>query len=225
MTGRKSLLSNRGSISERASRAREPGPRFGTGAKRLGLIALSIALVAAVAAAVVAFVVPRNSPAAPFPRFAPNAAPAGWAHLTLPNGTAVMSYPPSMRPVSGDKGSVSVASRGPTGAIVLYLNATPRQSGENLGDWASFRLSRLRSDDASSAHEDSAASGLKFRGGTGSCVIDDYITREGGHHYQEIACLAQGRTGASVIVAAAAAAQWRQAEPLLEQAVAAYTVR
>jgi hypothetical protein len=197
-----------------------------TGRKaRFGLLALCIGLVAAVAAVVAVFVLPGNSPAAPFPRLVPKAAPAGWAQLTLPNGTAVLSYPPSLHPVSGDKDAVSVASRSPAGSIVLYLNATPKQGGENLRNWAAFRLSRLRSDDASSAHEDSAATGIDFRGGTGSCVMDDYITRIGGHHYQEIACFAQGRTGASVIVAAAAAAQWRQAWPLLEQAVAAYTVR
>jgi hypothetical protein len=108
---------------------------------------------------------------------------------------------------------------------VLYLNATPRQGDESLRNWARFRLSRLTEDDASSAHEDSAADGVRFRGGTGSCVMDDYITRIGSHHYQEIACLVQGRTAESVIVAAAPAAQWRQSRSLLEQAVAAYAVR
>ena len=62
-------------------------------------------------------------------------------------------------------------------------------------------------------------------GGTGSCVVDDYVTKIGAHHYEELACLVQGRTGASVIVAAAPTAQWTQAAPLLEQAVAAYEVR
>jgi hypothetical protein len=91
--------------------------------------------------------------------------------------------------------------------------------------WAAFRLRLLRSDDAASAHEISAAEDVKFRGGTGSCVIDAYVTRIGGHHYQEIACLVQGRTSASVIVAAAPSATWAQARPLLSQAVAAYLVR
>jgi hypothetical protein len=69
------------------------------------------------------------------------------------------------------------------------------------------------------------AIGLYFRGGTGSCLIDDYVTRIGAHHYQEIACLVQGRTSASVIVAAAPAAMWAQARPLLLRAVAAYLIR
>lgn len=47
----------------------------------------------------------------------------------------------------------------------------------------------------------------------------------GGHYFQEIACLVQGHTGASVIVAAAPAAQRATAQPLLLRAVAAYLVR
>ena len=192
---------------------------------RTALVALGIALASALAGVIVAAAVQGSSSGQPFPSFTPIAAPAGWSHRALPNGTAVLSYPPMTRPVTGDRDAVSVAERGRSGAIVLYLNATPRQGDESLRDWATFRLGRLTADDASSAHKDSAASGVRFRGGTGSCVMDDYITRVGGHHYQEIACLVQGRTGASVIVAAALAAQWKQARPILEQAVAAYAVR
>src|ERR1700722_1994699 len=107
----------------------------------------------------------------------------------------------------------------------LYLNATPRQGTEHLPHWAAFRLMLLRSDDAASAHEVDAAEGVKFRGGTGSCVIDDYVTRIGGHRYEEIACLVQGRTSASVIVAAAPSPMWARAPPLLFRAVAPYLVR
>ena len=107
----------------------------------------------------------------------------------------------------------------------LYLNATPRQGSERLRRWAAFRLRLLRSDDAASAHQDAAARGVRFRGGTGSCVIDDYVTRIGAHHFEEIACLVQGRNGASVIVATAPAAMWARARPLLFRAVAAYLVR
>ena len=143
----------------------------------------------------------------------------------MPNGTAVLSYPPSLRPVQSDKDAASVARLSPTGAYLLYLNVTPRQGDETLGNWATFRLKLLQEDDASSAHEVSAARGVRFRGGTGSCVMDDYITRIGAHHYEEIACLAQGQTGASVVVAAALASQWAKARPMLEQAVAAYVLR
>ena len=137
----------------------------------------------------------------------------------------MLSYPPSLRQIHGDADAVSAARLGPGSAIQLYLNATPRQGTESLAHWATFRLALLRSDDAASAREVAAAEGVKFRGGTGSCVIDAYVTRIGAHHYQEIACLVQGRTSASVVVAAAPAASWARAYPLLFQAVAAYLVR
>ena len=193
---------------------------------RHGTYALAmIAAAAAIAIAVVAFALPGGSPGRAFPSLVPAAAPAGWPHLTLPDGTAVLSYPPSLRRLAGDKDAVSAARLSPGGTYKLYLNATPRQGTERLRQWAVFRLSLLRSDDAASAHEVAAAEGVKFRGGTGSCVIDDYVTRIGGHHYEEIACLVQGRASASVIVAAAPAATWGQARPLLLRAVDAYLFR
>ncbi len=137
----------------------------------------------------------------------------------------MLSYPPSLRPLAGDKDAVSAARLSPGGAFHLYLNATPRQGSEQLAHWAAFRLHLLRSDDAASTHQIAAARGIRFRGGTGSCVIDRYVTRIGGHHFQEIACLVQGHTSASVIVAAAPAAAWAQARPLLLRAVAAYLIR
>jgi hypothetical protein len=180
---------------------------------------------AAIAITAVAFALPGRSPGRAFPPLHPVAAPAGWRHLTLPGGTAVLSYPPSLHRLAGDAGTVSAAQLSPHGTIQLYLNATPRQGDEHLRNWAAFRLARLRSDDAASAHEVAAARGVPFRGGTGSCVIDDYRTRIGRHHYEEIACLVQGRTSATVIIAAAPAARWARARPLLFSAVAAYLVR
>jgi hypothetical protein len=181
--------------------------------------------VVAIAITVIAFALPGRSARGAFPVLHPAAAPARWRHLRLPNGTAVLSYPPSLHPVAGDKDAVSAARLSPDGAFQLYLNATPRQGTERLRHWAAFRLRLLRSDDAVSAHEVAAAQRVRFRGGTGSCVIDGYITRIGAHHYDEIACLVQGRTGASVIVAAAPAGMWARARPLLFRAVAAYAVR
>jgi hypothetical protein len=193
---------------------------------RRGRYALAaIAAAAALAITIVAFTLPGRSPGRAFPPLVPAAAPAGWPHLALPNGTAVLSYPPSLHWLAGDTDAVSAARLGPGRAFQLYLNATPRQGAERLQGWAAFRLRLLRSDDAASAQEVSAAEDVKFRGGTGSCVIDAYVTRIGGHHYQEIACLVQGQTSASVIVAAAPAARWARARPLLFRAVAAYLVR
>jgi hypothetical protein len=184
-----------------------------------------LASVAAIAVAAAGFALAGGSPGRAFPALVPAAAPAGWPHLTLPDGTAVLSYPPSLRPVSGDTDAASAAQVSPKGVFRLYLNATPRQGDERLRGWAAFRLRLLTADDAASARELAAAQGVAFRGGTGSCVIDTYVTRIGAHRYQEIACLVQGRASASVIVAAAPAATWAQASPLLLQAVAAYQVR
>ena len=209
-----------------ATATSSPRPRHPVrrGRAALGAIAATIAI-AAVAIGAVALARPGRPPGPAFPRLRPAAAPASWQHLTLPNGTAVLSYPPGLRPVAGDKDAVSAARLSPGGAFRLYLNATPRQGSERPARWAAFRLHLLRSDDATSARQVAAAQGITFRGGTGSCVMDRYVTRIGGHHFQEIACLVQGHTSASVIVAAAPAAQWPTAQPLLARAVAAYRIR
>jgi hypothetical protein len=187
--------------------------------------AYALAVIAAVAAAVLTVIgLAGGSPGRAFPSLVPAPAPASWPRQTLPNGTAVLSYPPTLRRSASDTDAVS-ADQVTGGMIQLYLNATPRQGAERLQGWAAFRLRLLRSDDAASAHEVAAAEGVRFRGGTGSCIIDTYVTRIGGHHYEEIACLVQGQASASVIVAAAPAAMWAQQRPLLWQAVAAYLVR
>jgi hypothetical protein len=195
-----------------------------------GVIALGLALAAAIAALAFVFGSARSAtPTRTLDRatlvLAPAPAPRGWHQLTLPNGTAVLFYPPTMHRVSGDSDAVSAARLGPDSQYVLYLNATPRQGGESLRNWASYRLRVLRSDEASRASLDAAAGNQPFRGGTGSCVIDHYVTRVLAHRYTELACLVQGRTGASVIVAAAPTALWPSAQAVLTQAVSAYTVR
>jgi hypothetical protein len=189
------------------------------------LLALIAAAVAVAAAATVAAALASGPARAGFPALRPAAAPASWPRATLPGGAAVLAFPPSLQRVISDAGAVSAARVGPGGTYQLYLNATPRQGAENLAHWAAFRLRLQRSDDAASAQLLAAARGIRFRGGTGSCVIDTYLTRIGGHHFTEIACLVQGRTSASVIVAAAPAARWAQARPVLLRAVAAYQVR
>jgi hypothetical protein len=193
--------------------------------RRRGRYALAAtAITAAIIATVLVFAWPRQTSERAFPPLHP-ATPASWPNLALPNGAAVLSYPPSMHPIAGDKDTVSAALVSPGGAFQLYLNATPRQGSEQLQGWPAFRLRLLLSDDAASAHQDAAAAGVKFRGGTGSCVIDTYLTRIGAHQYQEVACLVQGQTSASVIIAATPAADWARERPLLLQAVAAYLVR
>lgn len=136
-----------------------------------------------------------------------------------------MAFPPDMHRVPSDKGAVSAAKSGANGSFELYLNATPRQGHETLADWPGFRLEHLTEDDASSAHLISQNHGVRFLGGTGTCVIDQYVTKAKSHHFTELACFVKGSTGSSVIVAAAPTANWTVAAPVLKQAVAAYQVR
>ncbi len=189
---------------------------------RPGLAAIAAAVVAAVAALTAAL--PGGGGRTSVPAIRASAAPAAWHSAALQDG-AVLSYPPSMRPVGSDPGSASAAQLSPAGTYLLYLNATPRQGAESLRDWSAFRIGHLREDDARSARELASASGVRFPGGTGSCVLDAYVTKAGAHHYTELACLVQGRHAASVIVAAAPAANWARSAAVLTRAVAAYRVR
>ena len=157
----------------------------------------------------------------PFSWLVPAAAPAGWKHVSLPDRGGVLSYPPSLAPIGADSRSVSVAKRDKNGTIHVYLNVAPQQSAETLSNWSTFRITHngLISDHV---HKHAAGAGLRFLGARGSCVIDDYFSRVHVHHYHEIACIVQGRTKVTVIVAAALESEWTRAAPLLERAISAY---
>ena len=152
-------------------------------------------------------------------------APAGWHHAVLPGGQAVLAYPPAMHLITGDRGTVTAAQISRSGSYLLYLNATPRQDAESLRNWPRFRVNHLLDEEASAARLLAASRGLRFTGATGSCVLDTYVTRVKAHHYTELACLVQGHGGASVIVAAAPAADWSRAAAVLARAVGAYRAR
>src|SRR5882757_8630233 len=66
----------------------------------------------------------------------PEAVPRGWRTLRLPGSGAGLSAPASWEPARSDAGTKTLVSRGPSCAIVGYLNATPRQGDENARDWA-----------------------------------------------------------------------------------------
>jgi len=169
-----------------------------------------------------------DEPAGPVPAvhlLAARQAPAGWRLLTLPDGKAVLAYPPAMHRIEGDRGTVSAVRVSSSGGYVLYLNATPRQSKESLSDWPDFRIDHLTDEDASTARLLAASHGVRFLGGTGNCVIDTYVTKIKAHHYTELACFVQGKTGSSVIIAAALSADWKSDSAMLMRAVAAYRVR
>jgi hypothetical protein len=163
-------------------------------------------------------VVPANPPG--FAWLHPAPAPAGWTTARL-IGTTALAYPSTWERVHSDPGTVSAAVMQPrTGLVAEYLNATPQQGAETLQNWAQFRPDHNK--DEGDRHEEilASAEGLRFRNGTGSCVIDRYRTSRS--RYQEIACLVRGSHGTSVIVAAALAGQWGQDAPALERAVSAF---
>ncbi len=152
-------------------------------------------------------------------------APAGWHTASLLGGKAVVAYPPVMHLVHGDRGTVSAAQFATSGSYRLYLNATPKQSSESLRNWPDFRIEHLTDEDASTAHLIAASRDVRFLGGTGTCVIDAYVTKIKSHHYTELACFVRGQTTSSVIIAAAPTANWASLSPVLMRAVAAYQVR
>ena len=150
----------------------------------------------------------------------PSAAPGEWTALRLPAGTATLVYPPGWRPITSDPGTVSAAAVGWHGLIVGYLNATPRQANESLSNWGSFRPTHNATEGDRSVRVLSAATGLRFATGRGSCVEDTYQTVRA--HYREVACLVAGRHGQSVVVAAATTAAWPRLHVQLHQAVEAF---
>jgi hypothetical protein len=161
-------------------------------------------------------------PAAAFAWLHPETVPRGWRTVRLPGSAAGLSAPASWEPARSDAGTKTLVSRGPTGGIVGYLNATPRQGDENAADWASFRVAHNRGEGDREERRLAAARGLHFRSATGSCVIDSYLTSSG-NRYREIACLVAGRSSTTVIVAAAPPSRWHSERSLLQRAVSAFT--
>src|SRR6516225_7305623 len=90
----------------RHTRARRPrlgatkGEIMTTAALRRGGYLLAALAAIAVTVTVVAFALPSHPRGRAFPPLHPAAPPAGWPRATLPNGTAVLSYPPSLRPLT-----------------------------------------------------------------------------------------------------------------------------
>jgi AhpC/TSA family len=55
-----------------------------------------------------------------FPALHAAAAPTGWPRVTLPNGTAVLSYPPALHRVAGGTHAVSAARLGLGGSLARF---------------------------------------------------------------------------------------------------------
>jgi hypothetical protein len=160
-----------------------------------------------------------RSPGA-FAWLSPAAPPAGWALARLPSGRAALAYPPGWRSIESDPGTVSAALLGAHGKIRGYLNATPRQGDETLANWARFRPAHNREEGDFSVVSEAAARGLRFRKGSGTCVIDRYATVSA--HYREIACLVRGARASTVVVGAAVPGDWARLAPQLERAISSF---
>jgi hypothetical protein len=145
--------------------------------------------------------------------------PADW-NVARISGGATLSYPPGWRPLKTDPGTATAGLLRGGDDLVGYLNATPRQGQETLANWGSFRPDHNRDEGDRSVHLIASSTGLPFRGGHGSCVIDDYTTSRA--TYREIACFASGARSSAVVVAAAPTSSWPQEVATLRRAVSAF---
>jgi hypothetical protein len=107
-------------------------------------------------------------------------------------------------------------------AFVGYLNVTPGQGRESLGDWGSFRVAHNADEGDRHIRRIAVSRVLRFRTGRGRCVRDTYTTRTGAQ-FVELACLVAGPRTTSVIVGAAPPRMWGQMSSLIEQAISAFT--
>jgi hypothetical protein len=196
-----------------------------------GVLMATVASCLVVTAAVLGFTyrgseasAPRvSAPQGPFAWLEQTSLPQGWTQLDGASSVRPLPVPPGFRAVAGDHGTLTAVLFGPGGAYLGYLNATPRQGGERLQGWPEFRLEHLRNDDARSAREDTAAQLVRTGTALRSCVVDDYVTRVGHHHFHEVACLVMQHSTGSVIVAATPSDDPAHVWAVLQRAVAAYS--
>jgi hypothetical protein len=146
--------------------------------------------------------------------------PVGWRTKDLPSGNGTLAYPAGWHLTRTDPGTVT-AARTTGGEILGYLNITPRQGNENLRNWASFRPAHNVEEGDHDLVPLASATGLRFRGGQGSCVKDRYATQSA-HHYVEIACIVGGPGATTVIVGAAPPTAWGQFSPVIERAISSF---
>jgi hypothetical protein len=162
-----------------------------------------------------------HSPAGAFAWLRPAQPPSGWKVARLPSGAADLAYPPGWRPIRTDPGTISAALLGPHGRIRGYLNATPQSGAETLTNWSRFRPAHNHEEGDRSVVTDTTATHLRFRAGTGSCVVDHYATVSA--RYREIACIVRGSRATTVVVAAARPQDWARLAPALRRSVASFS--
>ena len=152
----------------------------------------------------------------------PAASPSDWETKGLPSGGGTLAYPAGWHLTRTDPGTVT-AARTAGGEIQGYLNITPQQGDESLANWASFRPAHNVEEGDVDLVPLASATGLRFRGGRGSCVKDRYVT-ESAHHYVEVACIVRGPSATTVIVGAAPPASWSRFSPVIERAISSFSV-
>lgn len=162
------------------------------------------------------------STASTFAWLVPGAAPAGWSTSQLPGSPAQLPAPPGWHREHGDAGTRTEVLRTRSGQIAGYLNATPRQGAESSGNWTEFRVAHNGEEGDREVRLLAGATNLRFRSGTGSCVLDSYRT-ESDSPYREIACIVSGRSATTVIVGAAPPHRWGSEAPTIEQAIDSFT--
>ncbi len=154
----------------------------------------------------------------------PSPPPRAWHTSRLPGGVARLAYPLRWQSIRSDPGTFSAALRAPSGAIWGYLNATPRQGAETLSSWGKFRVDHNRDEGDVDVRPLASATNLRFRGGHGSCVIDNYLSSSG-RGYREVACIVAGAKATkatTVVVGAAPPAQWARQGPAIERAISSF---
>jgi hypothetical protein len=146
----------------------------------------------------------------------PAAAPPGWRIAGIPGGPWTIAYPPGWVRIHSDPHTVSAASR-TNGAIIGYLNLTPRQGRETLANFGRFRVAHNSDEGQRNVRDEGSAGGVRFSGAVGSCVVDRYTTAL--TSYRELACLVAGRHSSVVVVGSGQLAAWNGELPLLRAAV------
>jgi len=164
--------------------------------------------------------VSRSSGTAAFSWLRPQTAPAGWKLVRIPSG-AVLAYPPSWRLIKTDPGTATAVVRTRDGGYRGYLNITPRQGEERLGNWRTFRIEHNHEEGDRSVMQLAYARGLRFLDGHGNCVKDAYISGSG-VHYLELACLVQGAKGTTVIVGAGPPSAWARVSGSIQRAISGF---
>ena len=187
-------------------------------ATALGVLALVVVAVLVIASAGGGHSSHRRTSGA-FAWLRPAPPPASWKVARIPNGAA-LAYPPGWRPIRTDAGTATVALLGDGQRIDGYLNVTPKQGTETLANWSRFRPNHNLGEGDRSERVNASATGLRFRSGRGSCVIDTYTTSKA--TYREIACLVSGPRSTAVVVAAAPSATWNQQAATLQRAVSSF---